>query len=89
MTSPAMILDFFPENALGDGPKNSRIRVKSTLDVTKKRPNEIERRQKMVKLSKKIRMKVSKIIKIRIREGITEGIIKEEKMKKIENISKN
>ena len=23
-----MILDFFPENALGDGPKNSRIRVK-------------------------------------------------------------
>ena len=22
-----MILDFFPENALGDGPKNSRIRV--------------------------------------------------------------
>ena len=24
-----MILDFFPENALGDGPKNSRIRVKT------------------------------------------------------------
>ena len=23
-----MIPDFFPENALGDGPKNSRIRVK-------------------------------------------------------------
>ena len=23
-----MNLDFFPENALGDGPKNSRIRVK-------------------------------------------------------------
>ena len=23
-----MILDFFPENTLGDGPKNSRIRVK-------------------------------------------------------------
>ena len=22
------VLDFFPENALGDGPKNSRIRVK-------------------------------------------------------------
>ena len=22
-----MILDFFPENTLGDGPKNSRIRV--------------------------------------------------------------
>ena len=26
-----MILDFFPENALGDGPKNSRIRVKMYL----------------------------------------------------------
>ena len=24
-----MVLDFFPENALGDGPKNSRIRVKT------------------------------------------------------------
>ena len=59
------------------------------MNVTKKRPNEIERRRKMAKLSKKIRTKVSKIIKIRIREGITEGIIKEEKMKKIENISKN
>ena len=28
MTSPATILDFFPENGLGDGPKNSGIRVK-------------------------------------------------------------
>ena len=26
-----MILNFFPENALGDGPENSRIRVKITL----------------------------------------------------------
>ena len=27
MTLQAMFLDFFPEIALGDGPKNSRIRV--------------------------------------------------------------
>ena len=31
-----MILDFFPENALGDGPINTRIRVKS---VTKNDQN--------------------------------------------------
>ena len=28
-----MILDFFPENVLGDGPKSSRIRVKSSNNV--------------------------------------------------------
>ena len=27
MTSPVMILDFFPEITLGDGPKKHRIRV--------------------------------------------------------------
>ena len=31
MTSPAIFLDFFPESTLGDGPKNSRIRVNSSL----------------------------------------------------------
>ena len=40
MTSPTLILDFFPENALGHGPKNSRIRVKTSLfDVDKFDPN--------------------------------------------------
>ena len=29
VTSPAMILNYFPDNALSDGPKNSRISVKS------------------------------------------------------------
>ena len=29
-----MNLDFFPENALGDGPKNSRIRVKKFITLT-------------------------------------------------------
>ena len=29
-----MILDFFPENTLGDGPKNSRIRVKIHLKIS-------------------------------------------------------
>ena len=28
VTSQTTLLDFFPENALGDDPKNSRIRVK-------------------------------------------------------------
>ena len=31
-----MIMDFFPENALGDGPKNSRIRVKTIFSNSDK-----------------------------------------------------